>query len=228
MHPLFGWVAPLLLANSIRDCRSEARKLRNTFDASRFTLPRLFYAYSLRFPASGGPHPSVPPMWQSARARMKQRLRISLGTGCVLALTLVAAIWLTGRLASARFERTLFELSFSRLDTIAGDVSRKVELGLTLGLDLAELADLQALAERTARLDEIVDTEISDERGIVLFAADRSRIGLPQANQTIMTQGPAPGDVHQTAAVVIRNSCGQIVGQAISPRMACIPNAGLR
>lgn len=144
---------------------------------------------------------------------MKQRLRISLGTGCVLALTLVAAIWLTGRLASARFERTLFELSFSRLDTIAGDVSRKVELGLTLGLDLAELADLQALAERTARLDEIVDTEISDERGIVLFAADRSRIGLPQANQTIMTQGPAASAAHQTAAVAVRNSFGQIVGQ---------------
>lgn len=151
---------------------------------------------------------------------------LALRTGAVIAATVAVAVLLSVALAAAKFDRTLRDLAASRLSVVVDEVRRKVEYGLTLGLDLAELADVQGLAERTAGLDEVLDVEVVDDAAVVLFAADRSAVGRPSAVAwkpgTAPAIAPAPGATRQRVdgdrlilAASIRNSFGQTVGEVV-------------
>ena len=106
---------------------------------------------------------------------------LALRTGGVIAASVATAVLLSVVLANLNFERTLRDAAASRLSVAADDLRRHVEYGLTLGLDLAELADVQALADRAAAGEGIRGVEVLDHRGTVLFAGDHAAIGKPSS-----------------------------------------------
>lgn len=149
---------------------------------------------------------------------------LALRTGAVIAATVATAVLLSAALSGLKFEQKLGEIAASRLTVIADEMRRRVEYGLTLGLDLSELVDLQAQAERAASGGEILGVEVVDDHGIVLFAADRNAIGHPSplakplehagwaADGTLRER--IDGDVLVISSGV-RNSFGQTVGEVI-------------
>lgn len=147
---------------------------------------------------------------------------LALKIGAVIAATVAVAVLLSVALATAKFDRTLRDVAGSRLSVVVDEVRRKVEYGLTLGLDLAELADLQGLVERTARLDEVLDVEVVDDDAVVLFAASRTAVGRPSAVTAKPATATAPGATRQRAdgdrlvlGATIRNSFGLTVGEVV-------------
>lgn len=147
---------------------------------------------------------------------------LALRTGAVIAATVALAVLLSVVLSGLKFEQKLRDVTSSRLSVVADEIRRRVEYGLTLGLDLSELVDLQALVERAASGEEILGVEVMDERGIVLFAADPAAIGQPtpvqwEANATASVAGirqQVGGDALILGAGV-RNSFGQAVGEVV-------------
>ncbi|WP_448191830.1 hypothetical protein [Azospirillum sp. sgz301742] len=147
---------------------------------------------------------------------------LALRTGAVIAATVAVAVLLSVALAEAKFDRTLRDVTGSRLSVMVDEVRRKVEYGLTLGLDLAELADVQGLVERTAGLEEVLDVQVVDEDAVVLFAAERAAVGHPSAITWTPGMAAAPGAIRQRVdgdrmilGATIRNSFGQTVGQVL-------------
>lgn len=147
---------------------------------------------------------------------------LALRTGTVIAATVAVAVLLSVALAEAKFDRTLRDVTGSRLSVVVDEVRRKVEYGLTLGLDLAELADVQGLVERTASLDEVRDVEVLDENAVVLFAADRTAVGRPSTIAGAPGTATAAGATRQRmdgdrliVGTAIRNSFGQTVGEVV-------------
>ncbi|CBS86355.1 hypothetical protein [Azospirillum lipoferum] len=145
---------------------------------------------------------------------------LALRTGAVIAATVATAVLLSVALSGLKFEQKLREVAGSRLTVVADEMRRRVEYGLTLGLDLSELVDLQAQAERAASGEEILGVEVVDDRGIVLFAADRNAVGQPtpvrwkEDASTGTLRRQIEGDVLILGSDV-RNSFGQTVGQVI-------------
>ncbi|HYH37121.1 MAG TPA: hypothetical protein VD860_02775 [Azospirillum sp.] len=146
---------------------------------------------------------------------------LAVRTGGVIAGSVALAVLLSVVLANLNFERTLRDVTGSRLAVAADELRRHVELGLTLGLDLSELVDVQALADRAAAGSGILGVEVVDDRGTVLFAADRAAIGRPS---------PAAGEIGSDGGTVVRrrimgdtlllgadlrNSFGQVVGAVV-------------
>ncbi|MBP2298714.1 hypothetical protein [Azospirillum picis] len=154
---------------------------------------------------------------------------LALRTGAVIAATVATAVLLSVLLSGLKFEQKLRDVTTSRLAVVADEMRRRVEYGLTLGLDLSELVDLQAQAERAASGQEILGVEVVDDRGIVLFAADRDAIGRPTpvrwdgAVAGAAAGGEtAPGARRQqiigdvlVIGTGVRNSFGQPVGEVI-------------
>ena len=147
---------------------------------------------------------------------------LALRTGAVIAATVAVAVLLSVALAAAKFDRTLRDVAGSRLSVVVDEVRRKVEYGLTLGLDLAELADVQGLVERTAGLDEVLNVEVVDEDAVVLFAAERTAVGRPSVITWTPGTSVAPGATRQRVdgdrlivGAAIRNSFGQTVGEVV-------------
>ncbi|PWC37541.1 hypothetical protein [Azospirillum sp. TSO35-2] len=147
---------------------------------------------------------------------------LALRTGAVIAATVATAVLLSVALSGLKFEQKLREVTSSRLSVVADEMRRRVEYGLTLGLDLSELVDVQAQAERAGAGDEILGVEVVDDRGVVLFAADRAAIGHPTpvhwdgdaAAPAAGLRQRIDGDTLVLGAGV-RNSFGQTVGEEI-------------
>ncbi|MBK1836614.1 hypothetical protein JHL17_04245 [Azospirillum sp. YIM B02556] len=144
---------------------------------------------------------------------------LALRTGAVIAATVATAVLLSVALSGLKFEQKLREVTASRLTVVADEMRRRVEYGLTLGLDLSELVDLQAQAERAASGGEILGVEVVDDRGIVLFAADRNVVGHPSPVRWTDEFGATlrqriDGDV-LIIGTGVRNSFGQPVGEVI-------------
>ncbi|PWC83848.1 hypothetical protein TSH100_20040 [Azospirillum sp. TSH100] len=144
---------------------------------------------------------------------------LALRTGAVIAATVATAVLLSVALSELKFEQKLREVAASRLTVVADEMRRRVEYGLTLGLDLSELVDLQAQAERAASGGEILGVEVVDDRGIVLFAADRTAVGQSglarwggESGGTLRRR--IDGDVLVIGSGV-RNSFGQTVGEVV-------------
>lgn len=145
---------------------------------------------------------------------------LALRTGAVIAATVALAVLLSVVLSGLKFEQKLRDVTSSRLSVVADEMRRRVEYGLTLGLDLSELVDLQALVERTASGEEILGVEVVDDDGTVLFAADPAAVGHPSPiHWDIAGAGPAGAIRQQVSgdalilAADVRNSFGQTVGQ---------------
>ena len=144
---------------------------------------------------------------------------LALRTGAVIAATVATAVLLSVALSGLKFEQKLREVTTSRLTVVADEMRRRVEYGLTLGLDLSELVDLQAQAERAASGEEILGVEVVDDRGIVLFASDRNSVGRPSPihwneDPGSMLRQRVDGDV-LVIGTGVRNSFGQTVGEVI-------------
>ncbi|CAO3423893.1 hypothetical protein [Azospirillum endophyticum] len=144
---------------------------------------------------------------------------LALRTGAVIAATVATAVLLSVALSGLKFEQKLREVTASRLTVVADEMRRRVEYGLTLGLDLSELVDLQAQAERAASGEEILGVEVVDDRGIVLFAANRAAVGHASPVRWTDDAGGAlrqriDGDV-LIIGTGVRNSFGQPVGEVI-------------
>ncbi|BAI72414.1 hypothetical protein AZL_017760 [Azospirillum sp. B510] len=144
---------------------------------------------------------------------------LALRTGAVIAATVATAVLLSVALSELKFEQKLREISASRLTVVADEMRRRVEYGLTLGLDLSELVDLQAQAERAATGEDILGVEVVDERGTVLFASDRGAVGHPGPDRWTGDAGDGlrqriAGDV-LIVGTGVRNSFGQTVGEVI-------------
>ncbi|AWK87210.1 hypothetical protein [Azospirillum thermophilum] len=147
---------------------------------------------------------------------------LALRTGAVIAATVALAVLLSMVLAALKFERTLHDVTSSRLSVVADEVRRRVEYGLTLGLDLSELVDVQGLVERAAEPEEIENAEVVGEDGTVLFAANLSSVGRPSTVAWEPDSAPVPGGIRQRIdgdAIIlgagVRNSFGQLVGEVI-------------
>lgn len=145
---------------------------------------------------------------------------LALRTGAVIAAAVALAVLLSVLLAGLKFERTLRDVTASRLSVVADEVRRRVEYGLTLGLDLSELVDVQKLVERAAEPEEILGAEVVDDRGIVLFASDQAAVGKPSPTRWDEAGGPVAGGIRQKVdgdALIlgtgVRNSFGQMVGE---------------
>lgn len=147
---------------------------------------------------------------------------LALRAGLVIAATVGLAVLLTAVLAYLKFERKLLDVTTSRVSVIADDLRRRAEYGLTLGLDLAELEDLQTIVLRIAGTLPGGSIDIVGENGIVLFASSADRVGQrPAPTSTEHATGTSQpiryGSIGDTLAVVseIRNSFGQIVGSVV-------------
>ncbi len=147
---------------------------------------------------------------------------LALRTGAVIAATVALAVLLSVLLSGLKFEQKLRDVTSSRLSVVADELRRRVDFGLTLGLDLSELVDLQALVDRAAAGEEIIGVEVVDDDGLVLFAADRAAIGKPTpVRWDAATAASITGIRQQVAgdalilAAGVRNSFGQPVGEVI-------------
>lgn len=145
-------------------------------------------------------------------------------TGGVIAVSVGLAVLLSVVLANLNFERTLRDVTGSRLAVAADELRRHIELGLTLGLDLSALADVQVLADRAAAGAGILGVEVVDEHGTVVFAADRSIIGHPSADAASAAAGTAEGGATVRRRLAgdalllgadLHNSFGQVVGAVV-------------
>ncbi|NYZ17581.1 hypothetical protein HL658_33985 [Azospirillum sp. RWY-5-1] len=147
---------------------------------------------------------------------------LALRAGIVIAATVGAAVAMTVALAYLKFERKLIDVTISRLSVVAEEVRRKSEYGLTLGLDLAEMADLQGVVERAAEGSaEIESVAVVADDGAVVFSSDRAELGsaaaLPWGEPTA-SSGPmqhAVAGARVTVGAIVRNSFGQTVGQVV-------------
>ena len=102
---------------------------------------------------------------------------LALKTGGVIAASVALAVLLSVVLANLKFEQTLRDVTGSRLAVVVDDLRRHVEYGLTLALDLAEVADVQALVDPATSGQGIVNVQELDERGAILFAGDHTVVG---------------------------------------------------
>lgn len=147
---------------------------------------------------------------------------LALRTGAVIAATVALAVFLSVILAGLKFEQKLRDITSSRLWVVADDLRRHVEYGLTLGLDLSELVDVQAQVERVAAGDEILGVEVVDDRRMVLFAADHAAVGKATPIHWGLESGLVGDGVHQQIigdalilGAPVHNSFGQAVGEVI-------------
>ncbi len=147
---------------------------------------------------------------------------LALRTGAVIAATVALAVLLSVILAGLKFEQKLRDITSSRLWVVADEMRRRVEYGLTLGLDLSELVDVQSQVERAAAGAEILGVEVVDDSRRVLFAADRAAIGQPTPIHWGLESGLVGDGVHQQIVgdalilgAPVHNSFGQAVGEVI-------------
>lgn len=126
---------------------------------------------------------------------MSQRSALAARGGLIIAITVGLAVCLTGVLSGFKFSSLLGQAVTSRMEVMTGTVTAEAELGLTLGLPLANLVDLQALVERQAADDSrVVALSIFDETGQTLFSTPKDAVGsvIPQSWRTAW-QGAGTG-----------------------------------
>lgn len=135
----------------------------------------------------------------------------ALGAGLLVAITVAFAVLLTVVLAAARFERALFDVAASRLEAIGDEVARKTEFGLTFGLDLRQLTDLDAAAAIAARQPGVASADILDAAGAVAFSGDPGRVGRPGDASACAARR---ADM-LAACLAVQDSLGRAAGQII-------------
>lgn len=147
---------------------------------------------------------------------------LALRAGLVIAATVGLAVMLTVLLSSLKFERKLLDVTTSRLTMVAEEVRRRAEYGLTLGLDLAELGDLQTVVERVVVGRREVDgVLITGDDRTVLFSSERGALGtkpdLPWAGTSVGDAGSRHGVAGDRLVIgsPVRNSFGQVVGEVV-------------
>ncbi|MBZ0093010.1 MAG: hypothetical protein K8F27_12430 [Sulfuricellaceae bacterium] len=76
------------------------------------------------------------------------------------------------------FEKSYMALLRSRLDVVGSDINRSIEFGLTLGLHLEEMRQLQSVVDAAQRQRAgIGAVAVLDRDGVSLFDTDKRRIG---------------------------------------------------
>lgn len=103
--------------------------------------------------------------------------RLVIGAGGVIAATVAMAIAMALLLAFLKFDQSLLDVTVSRLGLVVEEVRRQTETGLALGLELAELEDLNGVLPRDAQANHVLHIDILDEQGLVLFSSASDRIG---------------------------------------------------
>lgn len=96
----------------------------------------------------------------------------------VLATILSASIVLTSVLSMHKYERTFANFLASRFEFVANDIRQRIETQMDLGLQLANLQNVNAEMETYQSGDsQILSIEVFDANGTVLFSTDTSFIG---------------------------------------------------
>ncbi len=146
---------------------------------------------------------------------MSQRSALAVRGGLIIAITVGLAVCLTGVLSGFKFSSLLGQAVTSRMEVMTGTVTAEAELGLTLGLPLANLVDLQALVERQAVDDaRVVELSIFDDAGQTLFSMPRESIGkaVPGAWRVAWQETERTGgNGHWTVVVGDRTIVGTIL-----------------
>lgn len=145
---------------------------------------------------------------------MGRRGALALRAGFVVAATVGLAVLLTIALAYFTFEGKLIDVATSRLSVAVEEVRRKAEYGLTLGLDLEELQDLQAVIERAAAAPEVEGIAILGQGGKVLFTTSplASSLVAPAGEGAVRRRIEAD---HAVLAARLRDNFGQAAGEVV-------------
>lgn len=142
---------------------------------------------------------------------MQERGRgLAVRAALVISATVAAAIVLALVLAFVKFEQRMQDVSAARLAQVIDEVRGQTEKALRLGLDLAELEDLAALLQRAGRARDVLQIDLVDPRGIVVFSTDSARVSSVElrlgqllseldASPATHASDPANGLRHQVA-----------------------------
>lgn len=163
------------------------------------------------------------------RSSMKSRLDIvpsafSLKVGMIIVLILAFAVSAVGGLGYLKFGKTFDELIIARLKATTTELIVPVESSLTLGLRLEELSTLPELIRNEAASDpNILNLEVADEDGKVLFASQPDEVGKPIGALPVDLAADRKGEA--ITAVLekqellllapLRNSFDKIVGSVV-------------
>jgi sensor histidine kinase regulating citrate/malate metabolism len=98
----------------------------------------------------------------------------------ILVVILAATVGLTTVLAANKFRQGLGEILDARYRLAIHDVVGSVDATLDLGVDLAEMQNIQPLLDRSVETDPaVLYVEVLDTDGIILLSSDSSNVGLP-------------------------------------------------
>ncbi len=145
---------------------------------------------------------------------MSQRSALAVRGGLVIAITVGLAVCLTGVLSGFKFSSLLGQAVTSRMEVMTGTVTAEAELGLTLGLPLANLVNLQALVERQAVDDSrVAALSIFDDAGEMLFSTPREAVGqaVPKSWRVAWQEAGRDGSAHWTVVAGDRTMVGTIL-----------------
>ena len=98
----------------------------------------------------------------------------------ILVVILAATVGLTTVLAANKYKQGLGEILDARYRLVVSDITATIGTSLDLGVDLADMQNLQPLLDRTIETDPaLLYVEVLDAEGIVLLSSDSSNVGLP-------------------------------------------------
>lgn len=104
----------------------------------------------------------------------------SIKVGMTIVLTLAFSMLAVGGLGYLKFGKTFDDLIIARLKATTSELLVPIESSLTLGLRLDELSTLPDLIRTEAASDpNILNLEVADEDGTVLFASQADEVGRP-------------------------------------------------
>jgi hypothetical protein len=111
-----------------------------------------------------------------------------LGRTAALAMVGVVVVFATGMAALLnhfKFESTVRDLQRARILLVANEIEDGIQQNLNFSAALAESQTLQALIERLARADPLIESiDIIDAAGLTLFTTEPARARMP-ANQSV-------------------------------------------
>jgi len=137
--------------------------------------------------------------------------------GGVIAVTVALAIALALLLAFLKFDQRLLDVTAARLGLVVEEVRRQAETGLALGLELAELEDLNGVLQRAAEARNVLHLDIADDKGVVLFSSEPGRVGSQAdlAGRVADASGQRSRRIQSTELLLtarLINGFGQVVG----------------
>ncbi|MBM3546255.1 MAG: hypothetical protein FJX54_04845 [Alphaproteobacteria bacterium] len=107
-------------------------------------------------------------------------MTLPIRVAAILIVILGVTVGLTTILAANKFKQGLGEVLDARYRLIISDVVATIDTKLDLGVDLADMHNLQPLLDRSVESDSaLLYVEVLDAEGIVLLSSDSSNVGLP-------------------------------------------------